>query len=83
MALFPEEEETVEEGLDLGTWRVARRCWSLWFVWPGVPGRPKVRRREREGLELGCRGERKERALGRAAQEPGMKEDSWRPYRKL
>lgn len=50
MGLFPAEEEKIGKRLDLGPWRVARRCWSLWFVWPGLPGRPRVQEKRALGL---------------------------------
>ena len=55
------------------TWRVARRCWGLWSVWPGLPGRATAQEKPEEGLQAGVQRRRGNGSFGRVVQEPRLK----------
>lgn len=51
--MFLAEEEKIEDRLDLRTWRVAKRCWSQWFLRPGLLGKPRVQEKRVLGRQPG------------------------------
>lgn len=79
LVLFAAEKEKTEDRLVLRTCIVAGRCCSQ-SVWPGLPGRPRVREKSLGALCWG--GRRGISSLGRAVQEATKVKTSWRTYHK-